>query len=107
MRSNIVASVLGALLLVLVCALGFRARAPHTVVLPASASARASAPAPSSAVPSPAGSSSAGSGELVSSNPKPSLGRTLRVTGIGWEPLAPALLANDGLESKKDSEFGK
>jgi hypothetical protein len=71
------------------------------------------------ATPTPSASASASSARAASSAPtvapsssaapeaKPPLDRSLSVAGLGWELLAPALLAADGLKSTATSDFAK
>ena len=104
MRQNLVFLILIGLFGVLAISLATRDRASHAVPLPIAPSASASTPeAPissQSAAPSP--SASAAPATSVAK-----LGRPLRVIGNGWETLAPIVLANGGLEPKKDSDVGK
>lgn len=65
-----------------------------------SAASAPSAPATSSA-PVPAASGSA------APEPKPAADRTLTVIGLGWDLLAPGLLAAEGLKSSEPSVFGR
>ncbi len=102
-RKNIVFATLVVLLAVLVVGLVLRGRTEHVapgVPAPSASASGAKKPAPSGKV---AQSSSAAP---LRTKPK-GLGRVLRVTGLGWELLAPALLENGGLTTKKDSAFSK
>jgi hypothetical protein len=71
------------------------------------------------AAPTPSASASVSSARAATSAPavapsssaapeaKPPSDRSLSVAGLGWELLAPALLAADGLKSTATSEFAK
>jgi hypothetical protein len=71
------------------------------------------------ATPTPSASAAAVSARAVASTPpaapsgsaspeaKPPVDRSLSVAGLGWELLAPALLAADGLKSTATSDFAK
>ena len=74
---------------------------PNTGDPEASSNARpiASAPASSSAAP---GASSSGT-----QKDRKLLDRTLRVAAVGWDLIAPGVLANDGLAAGPGSTFGK
>jgi len=106
-RSKIVSFVLLALLAVLGVGLFGRARSEHRVTAP---SASPAASAATSAAPSASAAATSSAAPASSASPASKdkgLGRALRLTGLGWEPLAPVLLANGGLAPKKDSELGK
>jgi hypothetical protein len=66
-----------------------------------SASASASSPRTAVTAPSVVPSSSA------APEPKPAIDRSLSIAGLGWELLAPALLAANGSKSTETSEFAK
>lgn len=104
-RSNVVMFVLLGLMGVIGITLVTRARTPHEVEPAASAEPVASTSAGTAASVSaaPATSGSANVHKPV----KPTLARPLRVVGVSWESLAPALLHNGGLEPNADSAFGK
>lgn len=100
-------------LLVLLGILGFslvvgagntRAAALSLIERGAAPAASASASAAASAAPAaPSASAVAPSGSAPEA--KPPLDRSLALTGLGWELLAPALLAGDGLKSTASSAF--
>ena len=107
MRKNLVFALLLVLLVALVASLWVgagRTRAVATALLgraapsaSASGSASASAASSSTAVPTPS----------TSAAPKPVGPRKLSVVGLGWDALAPGLLAAGGLHSQPDSAFGR
>lgn len=72
-----------------------RAAAPKPSASAAASAAPSSAPV---AAPQPSGSSQA-------PEPKPAIDRALTVTGLGWDLLAPALLAGNGMKSSAPSAF--
>lgn len=103
MRKNVVFGILVGLLAILVAGALVRKKTAHTPpVASLEPSASASAPPPSvSSLPAPAAKS-------TSTKPEPKkLGRTLRVSALGWELVAPFLLENEGLSTKKDSTADK
>lgn len=103
MRQNLVFFILLGLLGVLGISLATRERQPHGVALPAPSASpepAASASAAASTAPAPSGSAATVAAPA-------GLGRPLQVSGAAWETLAPIILANDGLEPKKESDAGK
>lgn len=106
MRRNFVTLLLVALLGALAFGLFARERTAHDAPLPAAPSASVSASA-SAAAPSAAPSVVTPPGATSAAPPKgPALGRTLRVTGLGWDLLAPALVENGGTKASKQGGFG-
>lgn len=103
MRKNVVFGILVGLLAILVAGIFLRKKTTHTTpVANAEPTASASAPpSPSSSVSAPPASSG-----KAATEPK-KLGRTLRVSALGWELVAPLLLENGGLSTKKDSDVDK
>ncbi|MGC4089893.1 MAG: hypothetical protein QM756_18800 [Polyangiaceae bacterium] len=67
--------------------------------LPSASQAAVASAAPSASVAAPAPSASA-------AEPKPVVDRSLAVVGMGWELLAPGLLAAEGFKSTPSSAFG-
>ncbi|HMR79000.1 MAG TPA: hypothetical protein PKD61_28035, partial [Polyangiaceae bacterium] len=104
-RSNVVTLILAGLLGVLVITLLTKKRENHAVTVAESPAAAESAPAASSVAA--AGASAAGSVAAPAKDLPPTLARPLRVAGVGWELIAPALLQNDGIEPNEKSAFGK
>ncbi|HZO13800.1 MAG TPA: hypothetical protein VFB62_11100, partial [Polyangiaceae bacterium] len=71
-------------------------------------SSQASAPVvPNASASAPTASASAVASAPAPKSKGPQLGRALRVAGLGWELLAPAVMANDGATAGKDSRFKK
>ncbi len=105
MRSNIVFVILIIMLGGFVAGLVLRSRSPHTTPVLATASASTSAnPAVSGGT---AAASASGSASNSAATSKPALGRPLRVISLGWELLAPGIMANDGADPGKKSLFKK
>jgi hypothetical protein len=81
-----------------------RPREPYRT--PAAPSAEPVTSAPSASAPSPSASAAASaSAGAPAEDPKRLLDRPLRVTALGWDLLAPGLLANGGMAPAKDNEF--
>jgi hypothetical protein len=105
MRSNVVFFVLVALAALLAGTLVTRAREPHAAPF-AAPSASVAPAAPASGTPPGSATALSSALPVTPSQPKPKLGRTLRVVGLGWDAIAAGVLANGGLEPADKGEFG-
>ncbi len=110
MRKTIVTVVLLGLLIVLGVSLAlgagktraYAARLLERGAAPAVSASASAAPSVRPAAAAPSGSSSAAPPE-----PKPQVDRSLAVVGLGWDLMAPGLLAAEGLKSTDSSAFGR
>jgi hypothetical protein len=100
-RKNVVFGILLGLLALFGIATALRGKKAHVPPAAPSALASASASTAASTPPPP----TAAQPDKPSAAKK--LGRTLRVTSLGWELVAPLVLQNGGLSTKKGSELEK
>lgn len=108
MRKNLVFALLLVLLVALVASLWVGASRTRAVANALLGRAEPSA-APSSSASASAGASASTAVPLPSASaaPKPAGPRKLSVVGLGWDALAPGLLAAGGLHSQPDSAFAR